>query len=339
MNVQDAIFRLSRFWAGEGCLVLPPSELEIAGGILHPVTFFRLLDPGPWRAAYLQTVRRPLDGRYGRHPFRLGRHLQFQVILKAPGDDVRERYLASLADLGLELAVHDLRFTEWNWQALSLDAWGLGWQVHLDGLGVTRLTYLQQLAGRDLDPVAVEISYGVERLLMAVTRTKNAFRLLWTENGPEYGDLWRREEIELSRWAREVADVEVVERQIEIWRDEARRALDAGLLRRAYELTIRSLHGIDLLDARGELSARQRAERLRGVRELVREVAGRYVGSDEPREAPDEAVEGGAADRKAAKAAAVEAAAVEAAAGAETAVARRKAPKRRKPRPRKKESK
>lgn len=282
MNVQEAIFRLSRFWADQGCLVLPPAEFEIPGGILHPDTFFRLLDPDPWRAAYLQTVRRPLDGRYGRHPFRLGRHLQFQVILKAPDDGVRERYLASLAELGFELAVHDVRFTEWNWRALSLDAWGLGWQVHLDGLGVTRLTFLQQVAGRDLDPVAVEISYGVERLLMVLTRTKDAFRLSWAEDGPEYGELWLRDEIELSRYVREVADVGAVERQLDVLREEALRALDAGLVRRAYELTIRSLQGIDVLDARGELSARQRTERLAGIRELVRAVAGRYLARDEP---------------------------------------------------------
>ena len=137
MNVQDAIFRLSHYWAEAGCLVLPPCEYEIPGGILHPDTFFRLLDDEPWQAAYMQTVRRPLDGRHGRHPFRLGRHLQFQVILKAPGKGVREQYLGSLEDLGLELALHDLRFSEWKWQAYSLDAWGLGWQVHLDGLGIT----------------------------------------------------------------------------------------------------------------------------------------------------------------------------------------------------------
>ncbi len=277
MNVQDAIFRLSRFWADQGCLVLPPCELEIPGGILHPEVFFRLLDPKPWRAAYLQPVRRPLDGRYGRHPYRLGRHLQFQVVVKAPGGDVRELYLKSLEDLGLELADHDLRFAEWNWEALSLDAWGLGWHVLVDGLGVTRMTFLQQVAGRQLDPVALEISYGVERLLMAITRADDTFRLPWSDDGTEYGELWRRDEVELSRYAVEVADVDLVERQLAVLAEEARVALDAGLVRLSYELTVKALRGIDLLEMRGRLSTRERVERLSGVREMVREVAARYL--------------------------------------------------------------
>ncbi len=289
MNVQDAIFRLSHFWAGEGCLVLPACELEIPGGILHPDAFFRLLDAQPWRAAYLQTVRRPLDSRYGRHPFRLGRHLQFQVILKAPPEDVRDRYVKSLEDLGLRLALHDLRFTEWSWEALSLDAWGLGWQVHLDGLAVTRLTFLQQVAGHDLDPVAAELSYGVERLLMAVTRTRDAFRLPWSEGGPDYGELWRPGEVELSRYALEVADVGAVERRLANLREEARQALDAGLVRLAYELVVQSLQGVDLLETRGELSTRERLVRLGRIRDMVGEVARRYLAEKAP------AKEGGAA--------------------------------------------
>ncbi len=277
MNVQDAIFRLSRFWAAQGCLVLPPCDLEIPGGILHPEVFFRLLDPEPWRAAYLQPVRRPLDGRYGHHPYRLGRHLQFQVVVKAPGGDMRELYLESLEDLGLEPADHDLRFAEWNWEALSLDAWGLGWHVLVDGLGVTRMTFLQQVAGRQLDPVALEISYGVERLLMTITRAGDAFQLPWAGDGPEYGELCRRDEVELSRYANEVADVDVVERQLAVLADEARVALDAGLVRLAYELTVKALRGIDLLEVRGRLSTRDRAERLSRVRERIREVAARYL--------------------------------------------------------------
>lgn len=277
MSLQDAIFRLSRFWAAEGCLVLPPRELEIPGGVLHPDAFFRLLDAEPWHAAYLQPVRRPLDGRYGRHPFRLARHLQFQVLLKGPGDDARDLYLRSLEELGLELGAHDLRFAEWHWEAFSLDAWGLGWHVLIDGLGVTRMTYLQQVAGRAVEPVAVEISYGLERLLMAVRRVKSAFDLPWAVGGPSYGELWRRDEDELTRYAVEVAAVELVERQLVLLREGARRALDAGLLRLAYELTVRSLFEIDVLEMRGELSLRGRQERLGQVRELIHEVAARYL--------------------------------------------------------------
>lgn len=277
MSLQDAISRLSSFWAARGCLVLPPCTLEIPGGILHPDVFFRLLDPEPWRAAYLQPVRRPLDGRYGRHPSRLARHLQFQVLLKAPDDDVRGLYLASLEDLGLELAVHDLRFAEWYWEALSLDAWGLGWHVLVDGLGVARMTFLQQLAGREVDPVAVEISYGLERLMMTVSRVRNAFELPWADGGPSYGDLWRRDEEELTRWAAEVADPEAVERQLALHLENARRALDDGLLRLAYEQTVKSLREIDLLETRRELSIRDCEERLGRVRDLVLEVAARYL--------------------------------------------------------------
>jgi len=277
MSLQDAISRLSSFWAARGCLVLPPCTLEIPGGILHPDAFFRLLDPEPWRAAYLQPVRRPLDGRSGRHPTRLARHLQFQVLLKAPDDDVRGLYLASLEHLGLELAVHDLHFAEWHWEALSLDAWGLGWHVLVDGLGVARMTFLQQVAGHEIEPVAVEISYGLERLMMAVGRVKNAFELPWADGGPAYGDLWRRDEDELTRWAAEVVDAEAVERQLALHLENAHRALDAGLPRFAYEQTVKSLREIDLLETRRELSLRDREERLGRVRGLVLEVAARYL--------------------------------------------------------------
>jgi len=277
MSLQDAISRLSSFWAARGCLVLPPCTLEIPGGVLHPDAFFRLLDEEPWRAAYLQPVRRPLDGRYGRHPSRLARHLQFQVLLKAPGDDARDLYLASLADLGLELAVHDLRFAEWSWQALSLDAWGLGWHVLIDGLGVSRMTFLQQLAGRELEPVALEISYGLERLMMAVGRVRNAFELPWADGGPSYGELWRRDEEELTRYAAEVADAEAIERQLALFLESARRSLDAGLPRFAYEQTVKCLREIDLLETRRELSIRDREQRLGQVRDLVLDVAAAYL--------------------------------------------------------------
>lgn len=295
MSLQDAIFRLSSFWAAQGCLVLPSCPLEIPGGILHPDAFFRLLDAAPWRAAYLQPVRRPLDGRYGRHPSRLARHLQFQVLLKAPDDDLRGRYLASLEALGLDLAVHDLRFAEWHWQARSLDAWGLGWNVLVDGLGVARMTFLQQVAGRAIDPVAVEISYGLERLVMAVARVRNVFELPWSDGGPSYGDLWRRDEEELTRYAAEVADAEAVERRLALCLEDARRALDAGLLRLAYEQTVRSLKEIDLLETRGEPSIRDRERRLGQVRELIHAVAARYL---DERTGPRDEAPGAAAEEK-----------------------------------------
>lgn len=278
MAVQEGIFELTRYWAAQGCLVLPPCEAKIPAGTLHPDVFFHLLDGKSWRAAYLQPVRRPLDGRHGRHPYRLARHLQLQVVLQGTGEDVRELYLESLRALGCDLAAHDLRFTEWNWESQALGAWGLGWHVQLDGLGVTRLTFVQQLAGIELQPVAVEISYGLERLLMALARVRSVFQLPWRDGGASYGDLHRPAELEHSRWAVEVAGVEATQRRLEDLAHEARAALEADLPRFAYELAVGVLYSIDLLDARGQLTARERHQRLEGVRELVTAAAERYLG-------------------------------------------------------------
>jgi len=233
VTLQDAILRLSRFWADEGCLLLTPCDFRINAGTLHPDVFSALLGPEPCRLAYLQPVRRPLDGRLGRHPYRLAKHLQFQVVIQDPADDLRDVYLRSLQDLGLELGVHDLRFVEWSWEAPALGGTGRGWHVLLDGLGVSRVTYLLELAGAALEPVGLEISYGLERLLMCLAGARSAYLLPWAENGPEYGRLRRAEEIEMSRWATELADPEVLGQQLALAESEAQRCLDAGLPRAA----------------------------------------------------------------------------------------------------------
>lgn len=277
MAVQEGLLTLSKFWADKGCLVLSPAELEIPSGELHPEVFFRLLEGGTWRAAYLQGVRRPLDGRHGRHPYRLARHLQFQVVLQGTDDDVRALYLESLRALGCDLAVHDVRFTEWVWEARSIAAWGLGWHVVLDGLGVTRLTFIQELGGREMHPAPVEISYGVERLLMSLTEVKSAYELPWAEGGVAYGELRRPGELEHSRYAVEVAGVDALTRQLEDFADEARSALGAGLPLLAYELAVRSVHAIDLLDARGVLAGGQREEHIERIANIVTAAADYYL--------------------------------------------------------------
>ncbi|MCP4661676.1 MAG: glycine--tRNA ligase subunit alpha [bacterium] len=276
-TLQDTILQLSRFWAGEGCLLLPPCDFEVPAGIMHPDAFFRLLGRKPWRAAYLQPIRRPLDGRHGKHPYRLSKHLQFQVLLKAPPDDVPGLYLRSLEELGFELRHHDVRFAEWQWESRSLGARGLGWHVQLDGLGVTRLTYLQQAAGRILEPVSAEISYGIERLAMALAQARNAFHLRWAVDGLDYGRLRQRDEVELSRYASEVADVDYLRRGLGELEKEARRCLEADLLRPTYELAIKGLQAIELLETRGELSAYERDGWLDRMRELVAAAAERYL--------------------------------------------------------------
>jgi len=275
--LQDAILQLSRFWASEGCLLLPPCDFEVPAGIMHPDAFFRLLGRKSWRAAYLQPIRRPLDGRHGKHPYRLSKHLQFQVLLKPPPEDVPGLYLRSLGELGFKLSVHDVHFAEWQWESRALGARGLGWHVQLDGLRVTRLSYLQEAAGRALEPVSAEISYGLERLVMALAQTRNAFQLRWAADGPEYGRLRQRDEVELSRYGSEVADVDYLRRGLGELEEEARRCLEADLLRPAYELAIKALQAIELLETRGELSPRERDGWLGRVRELVIAAADRYL--------------------------------------------------------------
>lgn len=282
MAIQEGLFTLSRFWAEKGCLLLSPAELEIPTGELHPEVFFRLLDGGTWRAAYLQGVRRPLDGRHGRHPYRLARHLQFQVVLQGTDDDVRALYLESLRALGCDLGVHDVRFTEWVWEARSIAAWGLGWHVVLDGMGVTRLTFIQELGGREMRPAPVEITYGMERLLMSLAGVRSAYELPWVTGGADYGELRRPGELEHSRYAVEVAGVDALTRQIEDLADEARAALKAGLPLLAYELAVRSVHAIDLLDARGVLAGGQREALIERVANMVTATADFYLEEKRP---------------------------------------------------------
>ncbi|MEE8524087.1 MAG: glycine--tRNA ligase subunit alpha [Thermoanaerobaculia bacterium] len=282
-SLQETLLRLMRFWTDEGCLWLPSCDFEVEAGTLHPDSFFRLLGPEPWRAVFLQPVRRPLDGRRREHPYRLQKHLQLQVVLKPPPPDLQTLYLRSLETLGCELAVHDLRFAEWNWQSTALDAWGSGWHVLVDGLGITRLTFLQEAAGTTLEPPTAELSYGIERLTMLLAGKPSAGDLEWVEGGPVYGDLRRTDEAELSRYVFAVADVGALRRQLEELLGESDRCLEAGLVRPAYELAVKSLQGVDILEARGDLTTFERQRWLAEVKSRVQAAAALYLEAREPR--------------------------------------------------------
>ncbi len=265
----DVVSSLQRFWVEQGCVMLAPCDFEVPFATLHPEAFFNLLGSTPWQAAYLQPVRRRLDGRYGLHPYRLSRHHQFEVILKPPLADIQSLYLASLEAVGLELQHHDLHFAEWKWQPRSLGVEGAGWHAVVDGLGVTRMTFLERVADRSLDPVGVEISYGLERLMMLLQGVASVFDVDGSEGGRDRSLRQRRDEEEISRYVFEVADVADLRSRLQALDLDAERCLAVGLARPAYELAVRCLELIDTLEARGDVSQRERSSLLDRVRERV----------------------------------------------------------------------
>jgi glycyl-tRNA synthetase alpha chain len=268
-SFQELILSLSRFWADQGCILQQPYDLEVGAGTMHPDTFLRVLGPEPWRVAYVQPSRRPADGRYGDNPFRLGKHYQLQVILKPSPDDVQALYVRSLEALGLDLSLHDLRFEEDNWESPTLGAAGVGWQVMLDGMEITQFTYFQQAGGQELDPVSVELTYGLERLTMFLGLARSVYDLEWLPGGPTYGQVRRPEEVELSRYYFEVADVEFHRAQLEGYEREAGRCLEAGLVLPAYECALKCSHLFNVLDARGAVSVTERVALIKRVRDLA----------------------------------------------------------------------
>jgi len=279
-TLQDLILRLSEFWARRGCVLQQPLDLEVGAGTMHPDTFLRVLGPEPWRVAYVQPSRRPADGRYGDNPFRLGKHLQFQVILKPSPADVQRLYVQSLAAIGLDLAVHDLRFEEDNWEAPTLGAWGVGWQVMLDGMEITQFTYFQQAGGLELRPVSAEITYGLERLTMFLGLSRSIYEVAWVD-GLSYGQVRHQEEVELSRYYFEVADVAFAQQQFDGMERESVRCLDAGLVLPAYECALKCSHLFNVLDARGAVSVTERVGLMKRVRDLAVACARAYVESRE----------------------------------------------------------
>jgi glycyl-tRNA synthetase alpha chain len=277
---QDLILKLSEFWAGEGCVLQQPYDLEVGAGTMHPDTFLRVLGPEPWRVAYVQPSRRPADGRYGDNPFRLGKHHQLQVVMKPAPGDIQRLYIRSLEAIGLDLNVHDLRFEEDNWEAPTLGAWGVGWQVMLDGMEITQFTYFQQAGGLELSPISAEITYGLERLTMFIGLAKNIYDISWVE-GVRYGEVRHQDEVESSRYYFEVADVSFYQQIFDGMEAEARRCLGAGLVLPAYECALKCSHAFNVLDARGAVSVTERVGLMKRVRDLAVACAKAYVASRE----------------------------------------------------------
>src|SRR5262249_22040921 len=277
---QDLILRLSQFWAGEGCVLQQPYDLEVGAGTMHPDTFLRVLGPEPWRVAYVQPSRRPADGRHGDNPFPPGKHHQLQVVMKPAPPDIQQLYIRSLEAIGLDLAVHDLRFEEDNWEAPTLGAWGVGWQVMLDGMEITQFTYFQQAGGLELSPISAEITYGLERLTMFIGLAKSIYDIEWV-SGVRYGEVRHQDEVEGSRYYFEVADVPFYQQIFEGMEREARRCLDAGLVLPAYECALKCSHAFNVLDARGAVSVTERVGLMKRVRDLAVACAKAYVASRE----------------------------------------------------------
>ena len=299
MTFQDIIFALEQFWASRGCLIEQPYDLEVGAGTMCPATFLRVLGPEPWRAAYVQPSRRAQDGRYGDNPYRLYRHYQCQVVLKPSPDDVQAVYLESLKALGFAPKEHDIRFMEDDWESPTLGASGVGWQVWLDGLEITQFTYFQQAGGIELSPVSVELTYGLERIAMAIQGVEHFKDIAWGGDGVTYGDIHQMAEAEWSRYSFEAADVDMVKQTFDMCEREAQRLLNLSrptgeeqegeappvlaqsCILPAYEMVLKCSHAFNTLDARGALSVRERATYIGRVRDLARQVARAYLAQRE----------------------------------------------------------
>jgi glycyl-tRNA synthetase alpha chain len=276
LTFQDMILALQRYWAELGCVIQQPYDVEVGAGTMYPDTFLRVLGPEPWKVAYVAPSRRPTDGRYGENPNRVQRHHQFQVVLKPSPDDVQDLYLRSLVALGIDLGTHDVRFVEDDWESPSLGAWGLGWEVWLDGMEITQFTYFQQAGGIDLEPVSAEITYGLERIAMYLQDVESVYDLAWAP-GITYGDVHRQTEVEFSRFNFDVADQAVHARLFEIYETEAHRLVKEGLILPAYDYCLKCSHLFNVLDARGAVSVTERASHLGRLRGLARQIAEGYV--------------------------------------------------------------
>jgi glycyl-tRNA synthetase alpha chain len=281
---QELIFALERYWAGEGCAIVQPYDMEVGAGTFHPATFLAAVGPEPWRAAYVQPSRRPTDGRYGENPFRLQHYYQYQVTLKPSPAPILEVYLGSLAALGLDPLTHDVRFVEDNWESPTLGAWGLGWEVWLNGMEITQFTYFQQVGGLDCRPVTGEITYGLERLAMYLQGVESIYDILWSESAGArltYGDVFHQNEVEQSAYNFERADVARLFEHFEHYEHACQQLLAARLALPAYEQVLKASHAFNLLDARRAISVTERQRYLLRVRTLASAVARAYLESRE----------------------------------------------------------
>ncbi|WP_412843905.1 glycine--tRNA ligase subunit alpha [Brevibacillus sp. 179-C9.3 HS] len=275
MTFQDIILTLQNFWAKQNCLIVQPYDVEKGAGTLNPMTFLRSIGPEPWNVAYVEPSRRPADGRYGENPNRLYQHHQFQVIMKPSPDNIQELYLESLRELGIDPLEHDIRFVEDNWEHPGLGAWGLGWEVWLDGMEITQFTYFQQVGGLECKPVAVELTYGLERLASYIQEKENVFDLEWC-NGYTYGDVFLQPEYEHSKYTFELSDVDMLFSLYNTYEAEAKRLMAERLVYPAYDYVLKCSHTFNLLDARGAISVTERTGYIARVRNLSREVAQTY---------------------------------------------------------------
>jgi glycyl-tRNA synthetase alpha chain len=288
LTFQHLIMKLQSYWDEQGCALLQPYDMEVGAGTSHTATFLRAIGPEPWRAAYVQPSRRPKDGRYGKNPNRMQHYYQYQVVLKPSPTDILDIYLRSLKELGLDLTKNDVRFVEDDWENPTLGAWGLGWEVWLNGMEITQFTYFQQVGGLDCNPITGEITYGLERLAMYLQGKENVFDLVWTsskrdgvEHDLTYGDVYLQNEIEQSTYNFEQSNAEELFKLFGLFESEAKRLLEAKLPLPGYEMILKAAHTFNLLDARGAISVTERAAYIGRIRTLSRLVAQAYYDSRE----------------------------------------------------------
>ncbi|MGP4080400.1 glycine--tRNA ligase subunit alpha [Pseudalkalibacillus sp. R45] len=275
MNLQDMILTLQRYWAEQGCFVMQAYDVEKGAGTMNPMTFLRSIGPEPWNVAYVEPSRRPVDGRYGENPNRLYQHHQFQVVMKPSPDNIQELYLESLKEIGIDPTEHDIRFVEDNWEAPTLSASGLGWEVWLDGMEITQFTYFQQVGGLEAKPVSAEITYGIERLASYIQDKENVFDLEW-HSGITYHDLYYQSEYEHSKYTFEVSDTEMMFNLFNVYEKEAKRAIEDRLVFPGYDYVLKCSHVFNQLDAKGAISVTERTGYIGRVRNLARKCAKAY---------------------------------------------------------------
>lgn len=280
MNFQDIILKLHHYWSDQGCLIVQPHDVEVGAGTFHPATFLRCLGPEPWKVGYVEPSRRPTDGRYGENPNRLQHYYQYQVILKPAPSSVLDIYFKSLEALGLDLRKHDIRLVEDDWESPTLGAWGLGWEVWLDGMEITQFTYFQQCGGFDLKPISAEITYGLERIALFLQEKESVFDLKWS---PEisYGDIHHQSEVQWSIYNFETADVDLLFAVFDRFESEANKVVAKGLVLPAFDCVLKCSHLFNMLDARGALSVTERTRFIGRVRNLARQVAEAYLNERE----------------------------------------------------------
>ncbi|MEX2523958.1 MAG: glycine--tRNA ligase subunit alpha [Gammaproteobacteria bacterium] len=289
MTFQELILRLQEYWAGRGCVIQQPYDMEVGAGTFHPSTFLRSIGPEPWNAAYVQPSRRPTDGRYGDNPNRLQHYYQFQVLLKPSPMDIQDRYLESLKQLAIDPLIHDIRFVEDNWESPTLGAWGLGWEVWLNGMEITQFTYFQQVGGLDCKPVSGELTYGLERIAMYLQDVDSVYDLIWTETPAgtlTYGDIYHQNEVEMSTFNFEKADTGILFDWFDECEKQSAALIEDNLPLPAYEMALKASHTFNILDARHAISVTERQRYILRVRDLTRAVAQAYYTSREERGFP-----------------------------------------------------